>query len=108
MALLAPQTTGDLPIFYLFWVLLYLTINIVWDVRSGRTPTFHVSHLSQKTPVAFNAASFASSLLLIVGLCDKDTMKVAGDTFVPILLAGLAGLFFALSEICPYKPPRVP
>ena len=107
MILLAPQNTGELPVFYLFWVVLYLAINIIWDIFSGRTPEFHLANLGQKSSVTFNAASFASSLLLVVGLCDKDTMKVAGDTIVPILLAGLSGVMFALQEICPYKPQRL-
>lgn len=106
MPVVAPQTAADLPVFYLFWVLLYLTINIVWDVRTAQTPAFHLSHLGLKTPVAFNAASFASSLLILIGLVDKDVMKVAGDTLLPIMLAGLSGIFFGLSEICPYKPNR--
>lgn len=103
---IAPQNVQELPIFYLFWILTYLAVNIIWDIRSGRTPPFHVSHLSGKTTVAFNAASFTSSLLIVVGLFDKETMKVAGDTMLPLVLAGLSGVFLSLSEICPYKPEK--
>lgn len=104
---IAPQTAAELPVFYLVWVLAYLIINVVWDIFSGRTPEFHISNMGQKTPTAANAASFASSLLLIIGLVDKDTMKVAGDTLIPILLSGLSGMFFAIQDICPYKPEKV-
>lgn len=105
LALIAPQTAGDLAIYYLFWVLLYLAINVIWDIRTPHTEPFHIAHLgSKKTQTLFSAASFASSLLILVGLLDKDTMRVAGDTFVPIMLAGFSGVLFGVSEICPYKP----
>lgn len=106
MPFLAPATQHDLPIFYLFWVLLYLSVNVIWDIRSQRTPDFHVSLFAQKTPVAFNAASFASSLLLLIGLVSPPTMKLAGDTMLPIMMAGLSGVFFGIAEVCPYKPPK--
>ena len=105
-SIIAPQTVQEPPIFYLFWILAYLTVNIVWDIRSGRTPPFHVAHMSAKTTVAFHDASFTSSLLIVVGLLDKDTMKVAGDTMLPLVLAGLSGVFFSVSEICPYRPDK--
>lgn len=108
MSIIAPQTPGEVPVFYLFWVALFCAINIIWDVRSGRTPAFHIGNLGQKTPVAFSAASFVSSLLLLIGLLDKATMKVAGDTYVPILLAGMEGSLIALQDLRPYKPPVPP
>lgn len=36
------------------------------------------------------------------------TMKMAGDTYVPILLAGMAGSFIALQDLRPYKPSAPP
>ena len=102
--MIAPASAQDLPVFYLFWVLLYLAINVIWDIRSSKTPEFHWAHFSGKSPVAYSAASFASSLLLLVGLANPATMKVAGDTMVPVMLAGFSGIFFGLSEMCPYKP----
>lgn len=104
--ILTPHSAAELPVFYLFWVLLYLAINIIWDIRSLRTPEFHMSMLGNKTTVAFNAASFASSLLLVVGMADPKTLKAAGDTMLPILLAGSSGVLFGLAEVCPYKPER--
>ncbi|MDR6128228.1 hypothetical protein QE361_002563 [Sphingomonas sp. SORGH_AS802] len=35
-------------------------------------------------------------------------VKMAGDTYVPILLAGMAGSFIALQDLHPYKPPVPP
>lgn len=104
LSLVAPNSTAEVAVFYLFWVLLYLAINIIWDIRSSKTPDFHFAHLSKKTAVAFNAGSSASSMLLIAGLFNPPTMKVAGDTMVPIMLAGLSGVLFGLSELCPHKP----
>lgn len=110
----APQNIQQLPVFYLFWILVYLTVNVVWDIRSSRTPPFHIAQLSAKTTVAFNAASFTSSLLIVMGLFDKKVMQLAGDTMLPLVLAALSGILFSLAELCPYKlqngapPPAVP
>ena len=42
----------------------------------------------------------------VAGVKYDDTMKVAGDTMLPLVLAGLSGVFFSVSEICPYKPEK--
>lgn len=102
----APETIRQLPIYYLFWIILYLTINIIWDIRSTRTPKFHFGHLGSKVGALYNAAAFASSLLLFVSLLDDATRKLAGDTVAPIVLAALSGLLVALAELCPYKVDR--
>lgn len=60
--------------------------------------------LSRKLSVVYNAATFTGSLLVIISTFSPAVRKVAGDTVIPLLLAGFAGIIVALSEICPYKP----
>ena len=103
---LAPETLQQLPVYYLIWTLFYMTIHIVWDARSTRTPALHFVHIGSKVGSLYNAVSFASSLLLLVGIFNEATRKLAGDTVAPILLAAISGLMVALSEMCPYKIER--
>lgn len=103
-SVVAPASTDQLTIFYLAWIGLYVAINVVWDVRTSRTPPFHVAVLTSKLSVLYNAATFTSSLLIVIATVSPNVRKVAGDTVIPLLLAGLSGVFVALSEICPYKP----
>lgn len=87
-------------------MLLYGGINLLWDIRTTKTPPFHITKISGKVGVLHNAATFASSLLVMVGLFDERVRQLAGDTVVPLLLAGFSGLLVTLSEICPYKPSK--
>lgn len=100
---LAPETLQQLPVYYLIWTLFYMCIHLVWDARSPHTPALHLVHLSSKVGALYNAVSFASSLLLLSGIFNVATRKLAGDTVAPILLASMAGLMVAISELCPYK-----
>lgn len=112
---LVPETLQQLSVYYLIWTLFYMCVHLVWDARSPRTPALHLVHLSSKVGALYNAISLSSSLLLLVGIFNVATRKLAGDTVAPILLASLSGLMVALSELCPYKfdrgqplvPPRV-
>lgn len=85
-------------------MLLYGGINVSWDIRTTKTPPFHITKMGAKVGVLHNAATFASSLLVVVGLFNEHVRQIAGDTVVPLLLAGGSGLLVTLSEICPYKP----
>lgn len=105
-ALVQPASTDQLTTFYFFWVTAYAATNILWDIRTDRTPGFHVSDLGGKVGVLFNAATFASSLLVLLSVFDADVRKIAGDAVVPLLIAGFSGVFVALGEICPYKPDK--
>jgi hypothetical protein len=104
--LFTPANVGELPQFYLFWILAYCGINILWDIRTTKTPAFHVTRLNGKVSVLHNAATFTSSFMIIVGMFDPNVGKLAGETMIPLLLAGLSGIIVTIGEICPYKPSR--
>jgi hypothetical protein len=44
------------------------------------------------------------SLLLLLSLFSSDTAKIVGDTMVPIILAGFAGVLHSIGDLCPYSP----
>jgi len=102
--LYAPNEAQEIPKYYLFWMSLYAGINLIWDYKSSRTANFHIGNLKHKVNVIYNAVTFASSLLLIMGFFDDVTRKLASDTYIPILTASLAGLFITISGLCPYDP----
>lgn len=100
-----PNDIGQLATYYLVWIVIYLTINTVWDIKSSHTPTFHISHLHRKVQTLYNAATFCSSLLLLIALFNVELRKLIGDALVPLVLAGFSGILIGLSGICPYEPP---
>lgn len=104
--LLCPQSLQQLSIFYLFWILLYMAVNIIWDIRSSQTADWHIADLTGKIGPLYNAASFASSFLLLVAAFDPKVRALAGDTVAPLILASLSGIFVSVGEVCPYKPNR--
>jgi hypothetical protein len=89
--------------FYLFWMIAYLAVNIGWDIFTERTPPFHMSNLRNKFGTAHAAAMFASSLLLLIGSVAPHVASAIGETIAPLVLVGVSGLLFALSQLCPYE-----
>lgn len=100
---LAPSNSADLATYYLFWISLFLGINVLWDVFTSRTPSFHMERLTEKGDVLFSAASFCSSLLIITGFISPHVQQLSRDTMVPLILAGFSGIIKTLPAICPYK-----
>lgn len=106
-ASIMPKTTSQLGEFYLFWMLLYGSINFIWDWRSKYTEPFHIANIGEKLFVLYNASTFASSVLLISSVFYDDVRKVAGDAAAPIVIAALSGLLVGIAGICPYKPGKI-
>jgi hypothetical protein len=101
--LFAPSNSAELATYYLLWISLFLGINVVWDIFTSRTPNFHLDRLTEKGDVLFSAASFCSSLLIIVGFFSHNVQQLSRDTMVPLILAGCSGLIKTIPAICPYK-----
>lgn len=96
--------------YYFVWIAVFLLTNVVWDIRTKRTPVFHLDRLKDKSDVVYNAVAFCSSLLILVALVSPTVQGLGKDTTVPIILAGFSGLLRALPALCPYKstdPPIV-
>ncbi len=100
--LFLPVDTRGLSICYLFWISLFLGINILWDVYTPLTPRFHVSALRSKVETLFNAGTFASSLLVISSLFDNQTAQTVSAAGIAHVMAGLSGLLISVSGLCPY------
>ena len=100
---LAPTNAVEITVYYLIWVVLFFAVNVLWDIRTDKTPDFHFLRLTTKIDVAHNAVSFCSSLLVIVGLLDREVGKLATDAIAPLLLAGLSGVLKSLPALCPYS-----
>ena len=49
----------------------------------------------------FDAATFAGSTMLLVGLFQPDVLKLLGDTKPFLAIAGLAGLVYAIGALFP-------
>lgn len=93
--------------FYAAWMIVFMIFNIGWDVRSKFTPPFHLSRLRDKYPPVHSAAIFSSSLLLVLAAFQKDVAVAVGETVVPLLIVGFAGIFYGLAGLCPYEVPHV-
>lgn len=102
-AALKPSNLQEVAYFYSIWIGLYVAINIVWDIFSKRTEPFHISQMNNKISVLYNASTFTSSLLVLLGGIFSEVRGVAGDTVVPLLLAGLSGLMIGVAGLCPYS-----
>ena len=98
----APAAPEHIGVFYLFWMSLFISINIIWDIRSKYTESFHISKMSNKTAVVYNAATFCSSFLLLLAVFQPPARVLAGDVFVPLALAGFSGVTQSIGAICPY------
>jgi hypothetical protein len=100
---LFPSDVGEMAGFYFVWMAFFLVVNVIWDIRTQRTPPFHMDRFKEKYDVVYNAATFCSGLLILVGLVSPTVRQLAKDTTVPLILAGFASLLRALPAICPYK-----
>lgn len=85
---------------------MFLAINIIWDVITPNTPRFHFYNLRGKITTLYAAATFSSSFLLLLSMFSTAVTKIVGDTLVPLILAGMTGILYAISELCPYNPQK--
>ncbi len=100
--ILAPTNVEELINFYLIWILLFLSINIIWDIKTTKTPVFHFTSLAGKAALLHPASFFCSSLLIIVACKEPDVWKLAEEIKIPILLTGFSGVLTSIVAFCPY------
>jgi hypothetical protein len=98
-----PSSSRQLFIFYVAWLSVFLGINLLWDVLSPLTPVFHLHRIRDKVGTLYAASTFCSSLLLLISLFDSGVAKVAGETLLPMIQAGMTGLLHSIGEICPHE-----
>jgi hypothetical protein len=102
--LLLPPDSEHVCVYYLFWLALFLVINVFWDAKTDKTPPFHLDLLKTKVNILYDAATFCSSLLIVTGLISNSVKALSHDTMLPLLIAGISGVLRSLPAVCPYKP----
>jgi uncharacterized membrane protein len=81
-----PHTPHDIGIWILALSVIYLCVAC-W--RKGKA----------EGQTVFDAAAFATSILLLVGVIDETTAKALGDTTQFLVIAGLAGTVYGLRAL---------
>ncbi|MEH3118279.1 MAG: hypothetical protein PGN25_12005 [Methylorubrum populi] len=99
-----PADVGEMTVYYLIWISIFFFINIFWDIRTSKTPSFHIANMKDKMDVLYGASTFCSSLLILIGLVSPTVKQLAKDTILPLILAGCAGILRGIPSLCPYKP----
>ena len=101
--LFRPLDVPRLTIYYFVWISLFMATNVVWDIKSSKTPDFHIANMPDKISVLHYASVFASSLLILIGLIVPEVGTLAKDSIVPLFMAGGAGILVTIPAICPYS-----
>lgn len=102
-AAFVPQTSEQLLQSYLIWFVVFVLVNVVWDIFTPKTPPFHVSRLKDKLIVAVGSTSFCSGLLIFSSAFNSGTNAVVGSTPATLVIAAAAGILLSISYICPYE-----
>jgi hypothetical protein len=88
----APETASGVWAWFLAVFVLYTLVRkLVARLRGRRAPT-NMARLS-------DAATFAGSLLLLVGIVHPATLKAVGDTTGFLVIAGVGGLLYAGEQL---------
>lgn len=93
-----PKTKEQLSAWVLVLSILYLAlvyIRAFWVHKSLRRPGKRVNQ------IIFDATTFAFSILIMVGLVDKDVLDVIGDTSLFLLVGACGGLLYSLHALFP-------
>jgi hypothetical protein len=85
-----PTTSHELGVWLLFLALGYTIVAWITRRRSG---------LAISPQVAFDAATFAGSVMLLLGVVSEATLKAIGDTTLFFIIAGIGGLVSALAAL---------
>jgi uncharacterized membrane protein len=88
----APDTTNAVWGWFLAIVIVYTLVRKgIARFRGGIAPT-NMARLS-------DAATFAGSVLLLIGIVHPATLKAIGDTTGFLIIGGTGGLFYAAEQL---------
>lgn len=114
-AAVTPQTAEQLVQAYLLWFVVFLLVNVVWDIFTPHTPKFHIHRLKDKVGVVVGSTSFCSSVLIIGATFNDATRDLVGNTPATLVIAAGAGFLMSIAYLCPYEqvpasvaPPTAP
>ncbi|ETO43455.1 hypothetical protein [Morganella sp. EGD-HP17] len=101
---LHPENVQELCKFYLFLSLFYLLIHLAWEHFDKSVENFSLKRLPQKMDIIYAAATFATSVFLIIILMDLGNPLRTDDVMaLPFTLAGLTGLCSSLGSLQPQR-----
>jgi hypothetical protein len=98
-----PSKPSDLASFYLAWILTFVVVNILWDIKSSKTGTFHILDLKNKGEILHPATAFCSSLILLLSVVNPRLWEISKETYLPVIIAGASGIFNTIPSLCPYR-----
>ena len=83
-----PETTAGVRLWFLAIFVIYIVARKGVARLYRRSAPTNMARLS-------DAATFAGSLLLLIGIVNPETLKAVGDTTVFLIIAGVGGLLYA-------------
>ena len=100
---LLPKDQNELTAFYLFWMSLFLVVNVAWDWITPLTRDFHFLHIREKLGVLYDGAAFGSGLLVLLSLVNVEVQRLAVSVTIPLITAGISGMLRSVAGLCPYR-----
>jgi ABC-type arginine transport system permease subunit len=97
--LLLPRTEDDLYVAVAILMAGYIVIGLIVDAFSTSNANDAGKKIIERT---FNAATFAASLLLFIGILFPDVLRAIGNVKPYLLFASLAGMYFSLRALFPW------
>jgi len=94
-----PTDLDGVKLFYAIVIFGCLALNILWDIFSRKTEDFTAASLKGKIGVSYGASTLASSLLVLISVFHDGLALVLGEFWIPLLLAGIAGVLVSLPEV---------
>jgi len=87
-----PETTEDVWVWFTAVFIVYLIVRKgAVGLRGGQAPT-NMARLS-------DAATFAGSLVVLIGIVHPATLKAVGDTTGFLIMAGVGGFFYGAEQL---------
>lgn len=92
-----PATESDLYQWILAIMVGYVALALVLNLIRHRS----VHGRGEIVAHVFDAATFAGSTVLLVGIFEPDVLRLLGNTKPFLVIAGLAGLVYSLGALFP-------
>ncbi|QPE15737.1 hypothetical protein [Providencia sp. PROV147] len=101
---LYPENVQELCKFYLFLSLIYLLVHLIWEHFDKGAENFSLKRLPQKMDIIYAAATFATSVFLVIIILDLgNPLKTDDIMALPFTLASLTGLCSSLGALQPQR-----
>ncbi len=88
----APETTAGVRPWFIVMSVIYLLVRKSLALPRGHAAPTDMARLS-------DAATFAGSVLLLVGIVDAGTLRAIGDATAFLIIAGVGGVFYSGEQL---------